>query len=139
MTRSKTAAYPVRLPIDGRTLERAARVIRILGHPQRLRLIEALEGGECHVAELQGATGMTQAGVSQQLSVLRSHGVVDARRDGSRVYYRIVEPRVVKILDCIRELDTPGLVEYGRLVPLGELARFPHLIDAADESTRVDG
>ena len=113
-----------RLPIDARALERAARVIKILGHPIRLRLLEALEDGERHVAELQEVTGVGQAMVSQQLGILRSDGVVDARRDGSRVYYRIVEPRVIKILDCIRECDLPELAEIGTLVPLGELARL---------------
>jgi len=113
-----------RLPIDGRALDRAARVIKILGHPLRLRLIEALEGGERHVAQLQAATAMGQAVVSQQLGILRSHGVVDARRDGPRVYYRIVEPRVIKILDCIRDCDIPELAAIGTLVPLGELGRL---------------
>lgn len=99
---------PVR--IDERVLERAARVIRVLGHPFRLRLLELLENGERHVSDLVSETGHSQAIVSQQLGVLRAEGVVDARRDGSRVFYRITEPKVHKILACIRECDLPELL-----------------------------
>ena len=95
--------------IDSRILERAARVIRVIGHPLRLRLLEELEGGERHVSELVVTTGASQAIVSQQLGILRSEGVVDARRDGARVYYRIIEPKVSMILQCIRECDIPDL------------------------------
>ncbi len=99
---------PVR--IDERVLERAARVIRVLGHPFRLRLLELLETGERHVSDLVAETGHSQAIVSQHLGVLRAEGVVDARRDGSRVFYRITEPKVHKILACIRECDLPELL-----------------------------
>jgi len=146
MTIARRDSNPARLPIEGRALDRAARVIRILGHPLRLRLIEALEDGERHVGELQDAMDVGQAIVSQQLGILRSHGIVDARRDGPRVYYRIVEPRVIKILDCIRECDLPELAELGTLVPLGELARLsnatdggPGVPDAEDGRPRPPG
>jgi ArsR family transcriptional regulator len=99
-----------RLPIDQPVLERAARVIRVLGHPLRLRILESLESGERHVTELAEATGASQAMISQQLGILRSEGVVGARRDGPRVFYHITEPKVSRILDCIRECD---LAEVG--------------------------
>lgn len=95
--------------IDQLVMERAARVIRVLGHPLRLRLLEALEAGERNVTELVAETGVPQATVSQQLSVLRSEGVVGARRDGPRVFYRITEPKVSSILACIRACDLPEL------------------------------
>ena len=104
------ATEPLARPtIDPIIMERAARVIRVLGHPLRLRLLEALEAGERHVAELQEASGVSQAMVSQQLSILRANGVVESRREGARVYYRIIEPKVSRILDCIRECDLPDL------------------------------
>ncbi len=138
MTTADLASDPPRLPIDGRALDRAARVIKVLGHPLRLRLIEALEDGERHVGELQETVEVGQAFVSQQLAILRAHGVVDARRDGPRVYYRIVEPRVIKILDCIRECDLPGLAEIGTLVPLGELVLLPPAERSLAPSTSGD-
>jgi DNA-binding transcriptional ArsR family regulator len=93
--------------IDPRIFERAARVIRILGHPLRLRILESLETGERNVTDLQDELGATQAVISQQLAILRSEDVVASRREGPRVYYRIIEPKVSHILDCIRLCDLP--------------------------------
>ena len=98
-----------RTTIEPGVLERASRVIRVVGHPLRLRLLEQLEGGERNVTDLVGATGVGQAMVSQQLKTLRAEGVVGDRRDGARVFYRITEPKVSRILDCIRECDLPDL------------------------------
>lgn len=96
--------------IDPSVLERASRVIRVVGHPLRLRLLELLEGEERNVTDLVQASGVGQAMVSQQLKILRAEGVVGDRRDGARVFYRITEPKVSKILDCIRECDIQGLL-----------------------------
>jgi ArsR family transcriptional regulator len=96
--------------IDPGVLERASRVIRVVGHPLRLRLLELLEGEERNVTELVLASGIGQAIVSQQLRILRAEGVVGDRRDGARVFYRITEPKVSKILDCIRECDIADLL-----------------------------
>lgn len=93
--------------IDPLVLERAARVIRVLGHPLRLRILELLEVGERNVADLQDELDASQAVISQQLAILRAEAVVTPRRDGSRVYYRIIEPKVGHILDCIRQCDLP--------------------------------
>jgi len=98
-----------RSAIGPQILERAARVIRVLGHPLRLRILEALEDGEHHVTDLVAASGASQALVSQHLAILRAEGVVGFRRDGPRIYYRITEPKVHRILDCIRDCDMPEL------------------------------
>lgn len=88
--------------LDAALLDRAAAVIKCLGHPLRLQLLDAMEGGAATVTELQARTGATQAMVSQQLATLRGHGVVIARRDGPFVRYSIAEPKVHHILACIR-------------------------------------
>ncbi len=88
--------------IDVRVLEAAAAVIKMLGHPMRLRIVELLEEGEMSVSELTAAVGAQQAIVSQQLVKLRSRGIVAARRSGASVFYRVDNPRVAKILDCVR-------------------------------------
>ena len=109
------------LTIDPATLERAARVIRVLGHPLRLRILEALEPGELNVAELRSAVGASQAVISQQLGILRAHGIVEPRRDGTRVYYRIIEPKVSRILDCIRECDLSTMAGFTTLAAFAGL------------------
>lgn len=93
--------------LDPEVLAKAAEVIKCLGHPLRLRILEALEAGEKTVTELQTHAGATQAAVSQQLATMRARGVVDNRRDGARVFYRITEPKVMAILSCIRSCDLP--------------------------------
>jgi len=88
--------------ISSEVLSRAAAVIRCLGHPLRLRLLEALESGEKTVSELQEYAGASQPMVSQHLMVLKAHGIVDLRRRGSHVLYWVTEPKVKVILECIR-------------------------------------
>jgi ArsR family transcriptional regulator len=90
-------------------LDTAAGVIKCLGHPLRLRLLEALEDGERTVSELQAHAATTQALVSHQLAILRGHSIVDARRDGPWVRYRITEPKVRHVLACIRACDAHPL------------------------------
>ncbi len=91
--------------IDVRVLEAAAGVIKMLGHPMRLRIVELLEGGERTVGELTAALDAEQAIVSQQLVKLRRKGIVSGRRRGVNVYYRVENARVLKILDCVRGCD----------------------------------
>lgn len=100
---------PPDVVIEPAILARAARVIRVLGHPLRLRLLETLEAGERNVTDLVLASGANQALVSQHLAILRGEGVVGFRRDGGRIYYRITEPKVHRILDCIRDCDLPEM------------------------------
>lgn len=93
---------PQHTSIDPALLQRAAAVIKCLGHPLRLGLLDELEGGAETVSQLQTRTGATQSTISQQLAILRGHGVVSAQRDGPFVRYHIAEPKVHAILACIR-------------------------------------
>ena len=95
-------------PLD--VLERVAGVIKCLGHPLRLRLLDVMERvGEASVSELQLFSGATQVAVSEQLGILRGRNVVAARRDGPFMRYRITEPRVTHILACVRECDQTNM------------------------------
>lgn len=92
--------------IDPAVLARAADIIKLLGHPERLKIVEALERGEASVSEIRDAVDLPQAIVSQHLARLRGANVVAARRDGVHVLYRVIEPKVHHVLTCIRECDT---------------------------------
>lgn len=96
---------PMTAPLDSTILDRAAAVIKCLGHPLRLRILESLESGEKNVSQLQEHSGATQAAVSQQLATLKGRGIVDSRREGVHVFYWITEPKVSAILTCIRDCD----------------------------------
>ena len=86
-------------------LRRAAEIIKLLGHSERLKIVEVLEGGEATVSQIQEQVGLPQAIVSQHLAKLRGADVVEARREGVRVYYHITEAKVHHILHCIRTCD----------------------------------
>ncbi len=91
--------------LEPERLSRVADTIRILGHAERLKIVEMLERDEATVSEIQNQLDLPQALVSQHLAKLRGRGVVAARRNGVNVYYRIVEPKVRHILKCIRTCD----------------------------------
>jgi ArsR family transcriptional regulator len=83
---------------------RFAAVARALGDPKRLCVLESLAGGEASVGELATRVACQVPNMSQHLSVLRSAGLVTTRRDGSTVYYRLADPRVLeayKVLQAI--------------------------------------
>ncbi|HMC54254.1 MAG TPA: metalloregulator ArsR/SmtB family transcription factor [Gemmatimonadaceae bacterium] len=91
--------------LDAADIGRTAEMIRVLGHPVRLRLVEALERGERCVSELQGAVSAPQAIVSQQLAKMRAAGIVSCRRDGANVRYAVADARVLRVLDCLRHCE----------------------------------
>lgn len=66
-----------------------AEFLRALAHPRRIQILEELRSGECDVASLAEATGLTHSGASQHLMVLRAHRVVAERREGRKVFYRL--------------------------------------------------
>jgi ArsR family transcriptional regulator len=94
--------------LDPVGLAKAADVIKVVGHPDRLRILEFLEDGEKSVGEIQDCLGLPQAIVSQHLAKMRGWDIVEARRDGIHVYYHIIEQKVTHILDCIRHCDLVG-------------------------------
>lgn len=86
-------------------LQKAADVFRVVGHPDRLKILEVLEEGELAVGEIQDRIDLPQAIVSQHLARMRGWNIVEPRREGIHVYYRITEPKVHDILNCIRRCD----------------------------------
>jgi ArsR family transcriptional regulator len=83
-------------------LEEAATVLKAVAHPVRLRIVELLETGEKTVTELLTCLGTQQAYTSQQLNILKSRGVVAARRNGNQIHYSIAHPGAIKVIQCIR-------------------------------------
>ena len=82
----------------------SAHLLRALAHPARLRLLYALRNGEECVCHLTTLFQQRQAYVSQQLMFLRQAGLIEDRKDGLRVYYRVTDPRVFDILDAANTL-----------------------------------
>lgn len=63
--------------------------LKAIAHPARFAILTALKRGESNVGEIEAATGITQPGLSQQLSVLRHAGLVSTRREAKLVYYTL--------------------------------------------------
>lgn len=83
--------------------ESAAALMRSLSHPQRLLVLCALVDGEKSVADLRHQLDIDQVPMSQQLMRLRSDGLVEARRDGTTVYYSIVRPEILTIVSALHD------------------------------------
>lgn len=90
------------LPTTEADRVRAAGIARALADPKRLCVVERLGQGERSVSDLSRDIGCQVPNMSQHLSVLRSAGLVASRREGSTVYYRLVDDR---ILDAYRLLQ----------------------------------
>jgi ArsR family transcriptional regulator len=79
---------------------RQARVLKALANESRLMIVERLGRGECSAGELTRLIGSDQSTVSKHLAVLRSHGIVEDRREGNAVIYRLTVPCVMDFLGC---------------------------------------
>lgn len=89
------------IPLE--SMEFAAECLRTLAHPHRLRIIEILLDHEESVGELARACELPSHMVSDHLRILKDRGFLDNERQGRKVFYRIVEPAVGDIMNCIRK------------------------------------
>lgn len=83
-----------------------AEFFRVLGHPVRVRILELLRDGERVVGDLQATLEINSSGTSQHLGALRRQGILESRRDGSSVYYRVKDPRTFQLLEIARQILT---------------------------------
>ena len=93
-----------------------ARVGKALGSASRLELLEVLAQGERSVEDLAAQMGLSLANASRHLQLLRGARLVEARKDGLRVYYRLAEPHVYDAVRAVRGLAERRLAEIDALV-----------------------
>jgi len=86
------------------TYKRQARVLKALANESRLMLVDRLSQGECTVGELVELVGTDQSTVSKHLALLKSNGIVEDRREGSYVYYRLVTRCVLDFFSCASQV-----------------------------------
>ena len=87
-----------------RQSEEVASLLKQLSHPQRLLILCSLAEGEKSVGEIEDACGASQSSVSQFLKGLRMEGLVDARREGKQVYYKISDKRVLELMKSLYQI-----------------------------------
>jgi ArsR family transcriptional regulator len=81
-----------------------ARILKALANESRLMIVDRLSKGECSAGELTRLIGSDQTTVSKHLAVLRAHGIVEDRREGSAVIYRLLTPCVVNFFSCATQV-----------------------------------
>jgi ArsR family transcriptional regulator len=96
---------------------------RTLGHPARVRVLELLKDGELTVGELQAELEIDSSGASQHLGAMRRQGLLESRREGTSVFYRVRDPRIFQLLETAKQLIGSYLEETQAL--LGELDDSP--------------
>jgi len=92
---------PLPHPIPDDLAEFVVRRFRLLAEVMRIRILDRLRDGEATVGELAEALGTSQQNVSKHLAVLAEAGILGRRKDGNRVYYRIVDEGVFALCEQV--------------------------------------
>lgn len=85
-------------------IETAARALKSIAHPLRLKILCVLGGEEVCVQDIVDAVGTSQSNISQHLAILRDKGVLLTRKDANRVYYRVGDSRTLQLISLMREV-----------------------------------
>jgi len=96
---------PPPISADAARAAGVADVLKAVAHPLRLRIVAILCEGDENVTALAERLGASQAIVSQQLRILRSHGLIAARREGGFARYRLVERNLRGLVRCMEKCD----------------------------------
>jgi ArsR family transcriptional regulator len=91
--------------VKDRNFDREAEILKVLGHPVRLKIVAGLMSQSCNVKKIWECLGLPQATVSQHLALLKNKGIIDGRRDGVEVYYQVVSNQAREIVTVL--LDGP--------------------------------
>ena len=85
-------------------LDLKANVLKALGQPTRLKILELLRNGERCVCEIFPAIKEEQSNVSRHLALMKAAGILTSRKQGQMVHYRVRDPQVFKLLDGVSAL-----------------------------------
>jgi ArsR family transcriptional regulator, virulence genes transcriptional regulator len=81
-----------------------AEICKTLSDPKRLMIVHELREGELSVGQLGTRLELPQANVSQHLAILRKRGIVDTRREGTTVFYRLASCKIGEACDMVRSV-----------------------------------
>jgi ArsR family transcriptional regulator len=85
-------------------IDMAARAMKAIGHPLRLKILCVLGDEEVSVQDIVDAVGTSQSNISQHLAILREKRVLRTRKEANRVFYRIGDQRVLQLIGMMREV-----------------------------------
>jgi ArsR family transcriptional regulator len=103
------------LDVQDRLYDLHAAICKAFANPSRLRIVEALADGECTVSRLVEQLGISKSNVSQHLGIMREKGVVEYRREGGHVFYRLANPKVLQACRLMREVLLEQFERAGEL------------------------
>ena len=93
-----------------------ADICKTLSNPIRLEILNLLRDKELSVSSLIVKTKLSQANISQHLSIMKSKGIVDSRREGKQIYYSIINKKIVKAFDIMREVLSEKLKRENKII-----------------------
>lgn len=91
--------------------EVAASLLKAMSNPHRLMVLCRLGASEASVGELQEDSGLSQSALSQHLAVLRERALVETRREGQTIYYRLADPAVRDVIETLMKIYCPEMLE----------------------------
>jgi len=93
-----------------------AEMCKVFSNPTRLEILDILRDKEMSVTELIEETKLSQANISQHLSIMKSKGIADSERNGKNIYYKLSNHKIIKAFDIIREVLTERLEKNQKIV-----------------------
>ncbi|MHA7856673.1 MAG: ArsR/SmtB family transcription factor [Henriciella sp.] len=91
--------------------EVAASLLKAMSNPHRLMVLCRLGASEASVGELQADAGLSQSALSQHLAVLRERALVETRREGQTIYYKLSNPAVRDVIETLMKIYCPEMLE----------------------------
>lgn len=90
-----------------KNVETVAVLLKSISHPLRLKILCLLQDQEMTVGDIRQKVKTSTANVSQHLAILRNQGLVESRKDGNFIYYRIADQRMVQLMAALQGLYCP--------------------------------
>jgi DNA-binding transcriptional ArsR family regulator len=87
--------------VKNRQFINESEILKVLGHPIRLKIVTGLCSQECNVKHIWECLGLPQATVSQHLALLKNKGIIVGRREGVEVHYSVAHPLAIKIIETL--------------------------------------
>lgn len=89
---------------DDSDISRAARCLKAMSHPLRLKILCVLGSNSISVQDIVEQVGTSQSNISQHLAILRDKGILDYKKEANRVYYFIDDERVIHLIQMMRSI-----------------------------------
>ena len=93
-----------------------AEMRKVFSNSTRLEILNLLRDKQLSVTELIEKTNLSQANISQHLSIMKSKGIVTSNRKGKNIYYKLTNPKTIKAFDIIRDVLAEKLKKNGKIV-----------------------